>query len=153
MKKIPHSGGSSASSKASMYSNATHQQEGVKLYDGTVTDGRQHPPTSIYAQQQFLPYTNNHPSSDYFPQQLNMRYHQQQQQNVVQNVPRRMDSHESFNPYQQQDPHHPPAIDIHHHQRYASPSPNKQYHYHQQQSPLTNSPTTSSPSVIPTPTL
>lgn len=74
-----------SSSKSSMHSN--QQPEGVKLYDGTVTDGRQHPPTHIYAQQQFLPYTNNHPSSDYFPQP--MRYHHQQ-------PPRRMDSHESF---------------------------------------------------------
>ncbi|KAI9245033.1 hypothetical protein EDC94DRAFT_699585 [Helicostylum pulchrum] len=80
---------SPASSKSSMHSN----QEGIKLYDGTVTDGRQHPPTSIYAQQQFLPYTNNHPSSDYFPQP--MRYHHQ-------TPPRRMDSHESFH-YQPND--------------------------------------------------
>lgn len=99
---------SPGSSKSSMHST----QEGVKLFDGTVTDGRQHPPTSIYAQQQFLPYTNNHPSSDYFPQQLNMRYHQQ-------TPPRRMDSHESFHSYQQQ-----PS------ERYSSK------HYHQQHSPL-----------------
>lgn len=79
-------------SKSSMYShtvNSNNNHEGVKLYD--VTDGKQHPPTSIYAQQQYLPYTNNHPNSDFVPQQMNMRYHPQ--------VPKRMDSHESFNNY------------------------------------------------------
>lgn len=140
----------SASSKASMHSNATAHAEGVKLFDGTVTDGRQHPPTSIYAQQQFLPYTNNHPSSDYFPQQLNMRYHQPGQPSV----PRRMDSHDSFH-YQQQSPavvggdHHHPQ------QRYAPVNNTNQKHYHhyQQPSPLNTTPTTSSSTYIPTPSL
>ncbi|KAI8997370.1 hypothetical protein BDB01DRAFT_830960 [Pilobolus umbonatus] len=95
-----------------------------KLFD--VTDGRQHPPTSIYSAQQFLPYTNNHPSSDYVPQQLNMRHH-----NLTPNAiptPRRMDSHESFNSisYINQ------SSSINHYQN----------RYNPQQSPLCSSPTT-----------
>lgn len=62
-------------SQSSMYSHTVNSNrnnhEAFKMYD--VTDGRQHPPTSIYAQQQYLPYTNNHPNSDFVPQQLNMR--------------------------------------------------------------------------------
>ena len=135
-KQPPGANGCSSSSKASMHSNATIPPEGIKLFDGTVTDGRQHPPTSIYAQQQFLPYTNNHPSSDYYPQQLNMRYHQAN----TTPVPRRMDSHESFHSYQQQEAYP--------NQRFASPN-GKHFPPQQQQSPLN----TSSPSTIPSPSL
>lgn len=135
-----------SSSKSSMHSNATtnttaSEGAGVKLFDGTVTDGRQHPPTSIYAQQQFLPYSNHHPSSDYVPQQLNMRYHHPPPSNQ-QPVPRRMDSHESFHSYQLQE-----------HQKKQ-----QQQHYQQQQhSPLNTTPTTpnrtSSAMVPPAPSL
>lgn len=113
-----------------MHSNATaNTPEGIKLFDGTVTDGRQHPPTSIYAQQQFLPYTNNHPSSDYVPQQLNMRYHHPSTTNTnPQPVPRRMDSHESFHSYQLQDQ--------------PQQHPIRKHFHHQQQSVLNTTPTT-----------
>lgn len=76
-------------SQSSIPNNNSSHVEGVQLFDGTVTQGRQHPPTSIYAQQQYLPYTNHHPNSDFVPQHLNMRYHQP-------GPPRRMESHESF---------------------------------------------------------
>ncbi|RCH93103.1 hypothetical protein CU098_005993, partial [Rhizopus stolonifer] len=112
-----HNPNASSSSKVSLQSTA---QEGIKLFDGTVTDGRQHPPTSIYAQQQFLPYTNNHPNSDFVPQQLNMRYHHTNNNTI--SPPRRMDSHESFAS------HHPQPYD-------AQSSPKHRYvpHYQQQQ--------------------
>lgn len=87
----PSINNNNASSKSSTHSHPVQNNptvEGIKLFDGTVTDGRQHPPTSIYAQQQYLPYTNHHPNSDFVPQHLNMRYHQP--------GPRRMESHESF---------------------------------------------------------
>ncbi|KAI8369158.1 hypothetical protein EDC96DRAFT_504096 [Choanephora cucurbitarum] len=81
--------GTSTCSKLSLQSTA---QENTRLFDNAIADGRAHPPTSIYAQQQFLPYANHHPNSDFVPQQLNMRYHQ----NSPVPPPRRMDSHESF---------------------------------------------------------
>ncbi|KAL9542809.1 hypothetical protein MBANPS3_008421 [Mucor bainieri] len=156
--KHPGGGGGSgsssntaASSKSSMHSTAnpapTHQMEGVKLFDGTVTDGRQHPPTSIYAQQQYLPYTNNHPNSDFVPQQLNMRYHQPG--SPVPAPPRRMDSHESFASMNSYYPnnhidHHLPSPQ----HRFVPQHSNhqQQHHHHHPQSPLNTVPTsTSSP--------
>lgn len=136
------------SSKSSMHSNNPPSNvEGVKLFDGTVTDGRQHPPTSIYAQQQYLPYTNNHPNSDYVPQQLNMRYHQPG--GPVPAPPRRMDSHESFGSMNSFYPnnhidHHLPSPQ----HRFVPQHNNhqQQHHHHHQQSPLNTAPTsTSSP--------
>ncbi|KAI9011911.1 hypothetical protein CLU79DRAFT_829208 [Phycomyces nitens] len=41
----------------------------LRLFDGLV-DGQHLPPTSIYTQQQFLPYSNRHPSSDFYPNTL-----------------------------------------------------------------------------------
>ncbi|KAL0144447.1 hypothetical protein V8B55DRAFT_1486650 [Mucor lusitanicus] len=159
--KHPSSSGAGAaagaSSKSSMHStsSAPNNAEGVKLFDGTVTDGRQHPPTSIYAQQQYLPYTNNHPNSDFVPQQLNMRYHQPG--SPVPAPPRRMDSHESFASTTSYYPnnhidHHLPSPQ----HRFVPQHNNhqQQHHHHHQQSPLNTVPTsTSSPvaNAIPTP--
>lgn len=149
-----NSGESCKSSMHSTSNSINNSPEGVKLFDGTVTDGRQHPPTSIYAQQQFLPYTNNHPNSDYVPQQLNMRYHQPA--GPMTSPPRRMDSHESFasahsyQPQHQQDaiPQHRYVPHHNHHQ---------QYHHHHQQSPLNTTPAVTNPTAssaaIPTPSL
>lgn len=144
------------SSKSSMHSNnAAPNGEGVKLFDGTVTDGRQHPPTSIYAQQQYLPYTNNHPNSDFVPQQLNMRYHQPG--SPIPAPPRRMDSHESFASHFQSNhiehnlssPQHRfvPQHNSHQQQQHH-------HHHHHQQSPLSAAPTSASSPVanaIPAP--
>lgn len=131
-----------------MHSINNNNAEGTKLFDGTLTDGRQHPPTSIYAQQQFLPYTNNHPNSDYVPQQLNMRYHQPA---GPMSSPRRMDSHESFASAHSYQPQQQDVIPQH---RYV-PHHN---HYQQQHSPLSGVPpvpnhTSASSAPIPTPSL
>jgi hypothetical protein len=155
--KQPGNAASGASSKSSMHSN--NNPEGAKLFDGTVTDGRQHPPTSIYAQQQFLPYTNNHPNSDYVPQQLNMRHHQPN--GTLTSPPRRMDSHESFassNSYQQQQQQQQQQDTTLQH-RYVSQHNHhqQQYHHHHQQSPLSTTPAITNPTnattTIPTPSL
>ncbi|KAL7326175.1 Rho-type GTPase activating protein Rga1 [Mucor circinelloides] len=146
--------GAGASSKSSMHSAnpAPSNTEGIKLFDGTVTDGRQHPPTSIYAQQQYLPYTNNHPNSDFVPQQLNMRYHQPG--SPIPAPPRRMDSHESFASMNSYYPnnhidHHLPSPQ---HRFVPQHNNHQQQHYHHhQQSPLNTAPTsTSSPAAAAT---
>ncbi|KAI8368322.1 uncharacterized protein BYT42DRAFT_126373 [Radiomyces spectabilis] len=61
------------SPSAGMISSYPSPSNDLRLFDGAVTDGRAHPPTSIYAQQQYLPYPNHHPSSDFYPYQLNQR--------------------------------------------------------------------------------
>ncbi|KAI7900424.1 uncharacterized protein BX663DRAFT_517504 [Cokeromyces recurvatus] len=114
----------------------------------SMTDGRHHPPTSIYAQPQFLPYTNKHPNSDYVPKQLNMRYHQPG--GSMPSPPRRMESHESFtsihsSPLQKDS--HPTSL-----YRY----PHYQQQQQQQSSPLNptpNSTTSAVANAISTPTL
>ncbi|CEP19572.1 hypothetical protein [Parasitella parasitica] len=146
------SGPAGASSKASF---PAANVEGVKLFDGTVTDGRQHPPTSIYAQQQYLPYTNTHPNSDFVPQQLNMRYHQPAHPAPA--PPRRMDSHESFaslnsyHPNNILDQHLPPPQHrfVPQHNNYQQ----QHHHHHNDQTPLNTAPTSTSSQVaniIPT---
>ncbi|KAI9487508.1 MAG: hypothetical protein EXX96DRAFT_553530 [Benjaminiella poitrasii] len=153
--KHRHSPSGTASCKSSMYSSSLTTTKGTKLYDGTVTDGRHHPPTSIYAQPQFLPYTNTHPNSDYVPQQLNMRYHQPSAGPMT-TPPRRMDSHESFASIHSshlppQESHSSPQF------RFVPQHHQQQQHYSQhQQSPLSSTPNSTSSAIanaIPTPTL
>ncbi|KAI9489674.1 hypothetical protein BDB00DRAFT_841957 [Zychaea mexicana] len=80
---MKHSNASSASSPVSTMSSASTATSATA--NSSVNDVRflevqqqqhqyqQHSPTSIYAQQGYLPYPNQHPSSDFRPNQLSMR--------------------------------------------------------------------------------
>ncbi|KAI7854400.1 hypothetical protein BDC45DRAFT_125627 [Circinella umbellata] len=79
---MKHSNASTASSSSSspisnMSSSTTTSVNDVRYLEvqqqHQQQQYQQHSPTSIYAQQGYLPYTNQHPSSDFRPNQLSMR--------------------------------------------------------------------------------
>ncbi|KAI7870235.1 hypothetical protein BDF14DRAFT_1776310 [Spinellus fusiger] len=59
-------------SSGSIQSPSLVSSTDLRFFDGVV-DGRQPPPTSIYTQQHFLPYSNHHPSSDFYTLSLPQR--------------------------------------------------------------------------------
>ncbi|KAI9256495.1 hypothetical protein BDA99DRAFT_516568 [Phascolomyces articulosus] len=73
---MKHSNASTASSPVSTMSSSTNASVNDVRYlevQQQQQQYHQHSPTSIYAQQGYLPYPNQHPSSDFRPNQLSMR--------------------------------------------------------------------------------